>query len=227
MEVVQTVEHPNFETIWALLRENAEDRKKSTEEWEQWHKKSAEEWEQRHKKNDEEWEQRHKKNDEEWEKWRKEIKKITKENARLIGKLGGRLGDMIEHLVAPNLVKKFGELGVVFEKAYQNAKIKDKKNNIFAEADITLENSEKVMIIEVKSKLATEDITEHVERMGKMRVYADKHGDKRKFLGAVAAMVMTDNEKAFAFKNGFYVLEPSGDTFTIAVPEGNYSVKEY
>jgi hypothetical protein len=109
----------------------------------------------------------------------------------------------------------------------QNAKIKDRKNNIFAQADIILENSEKVMVIEVKTKLTTEDITEHLERMGKLRTHADLHGDKRKYLGAVAAIVTTDNEKAFAFKNGFYVLEPSGETFTIAVPEGSYSVREW
>jgi hypothetical protein len=168
----------------------------------------------------------------------KETDRIMKENAKRqeeraaqldkqLGKLGGRFGDMVEHMVAPNLVKKFGELGVVFEKSYQNSEIKDRKNNIFAEADITLENSEKVMIIEVKSKLTTEAITEHIERMEKMRTHADKHGDKRKYLGAVAGMVMTDNEKTFAFKNGFYVLEPSGETFTIAVPEGNYSVREW
>ena len=83
------------------------------------------------------------------------------------------------------------------------------------------------MIIEVKSKLTTEDITKHIERMGKMRAYADKHNDKRKFLGAVASMVMSDNEKEFAFKNGFYVLEPSGETFTIADPEGTYSVRDW
>jgi predicted RNase H-related nuclease YkuK (DUF458 family) len=194
METVQTVEHPNFETVWAVLQRTAEDHEK----W----KKEADERQ-------------------------KELVRQMQETDRKISKLGGRLGDMVEHLAAPHLVEKFGELGVVFEKAYQNARIKDKKNNIFAEADITLENSEKVMIVEVKSKLTTEDITEHIKRMEKMRVYADKHGDKRKYLGAVAAIVMTDNEKAFAFKNGFYVLEPSGETFTIAVPEGIYSVKEW
>jgi hypothetical protein len=194
MEAVQTVEHPDFGAIRAILRENAETQRKNAEEWE-------------------------------------ETKRQMKESAarldQQLGKLGGRLGDMVEHMVAPNLVEKFGELGVVFEKEHLNTRIKDKKNNIFAQADITLENSEKVMIVEVKTKLTTEDITDHIKRMGKMRVYADKHGDKRKYLGAVAAMVMTDNEKDFAFKNGFYVLEPSGETFTIAAPEGIYSVREW
>jgi hypothetical protein len=40
-------------------------------------------------------------------------------------------------------------------------------------------------------------------------------------------MVMSDNEKAFAFKNGFYVIEPSGETFNITAPEGIYSPREW
>jgi hypothetical protein len=31
----------------------------------------------------------------------------------------------------------------------------------------------------------------------------------------------------FAMKNGFYVIEPSGETFTITVPEGIYSPREW
>jgi len=44
--------------------------------------------------------------------------------------------------------------------------------------------------------------------------------DKRKYLGAIAGMVMSDSEKTFAFKNGFYVIEPSGETFNIISPSG-------
>jgi predicted RNase H-related nuclease YkuK (DUF458 family) len=156
-----------------------------------------------------------------------ETARITKENSIKIGKLGDCLGDMVEHLVAPDLVEKFHKLGFVFEKIYRDTEIKDTKNNIHTEVDITLENGEKVMIIEVKNKLTTEYITEHIERMDKVRVHADLHGDKRKFIGAVAGIVMTDNERSFAFKNGFYVIEPSGETFTIKEPEGIYSVREW
>ena len=48
--------------------------------------------------------------------------------------------------------------------------------------------------------------------------YADLHGDKRRFLGAVAGVVMTSNVKKYALKQGFYVIEPSGETFNITPP---------
>ena len=157
----------------------------------------------------------------------KEIDRIVKDNAREIGKLGGRFGEMIEYMVVPNLFAKFHELGFVFEKAHQQTSIKDTKNNIFAEIDITLENGDKVMIVEVKSKPTTENISEHIERMEKVRSYANFHNDKRKYLGAFAGMVFNDNEKTFAMKNGFYVIEPSGDTFIITAPDGDYSPREW
>jgi hypothetical protein len=40
-------------------------------------------------------------------------------------------------------------------------------------------------------------------------------------------MLGNPSEKTFALKNGFYVLEPSGETFTITVPEGIYSPRKW
>jgi hypothetical protein len=184
MEAVQTrVEHPTFETVWAMMQENAIQLEK--------------------------------------------LDKIVQNNAQIVGKLGNRFGEIIEYMVMPNLITKFRELGFVFTEAYPHSVIEDAENGIYAEIDITLKNGDKVMIVEVKSKPTTEDITEHMERMWKVRTHADMHGDRRKYLGAVAGMVFNKNEKTFAMKNGFYVIEPSGETFTITAPEGEYSPREW
>jgi hypothetical protein len=190
MEAVQTVEHPNFETVWAGLQEIRQILKENAEA-------------------------------------RKETDRITKENAKIIGKLGNRFGEMVEHMVMPNLVKEFREMGFGFTEAYPHAVIEDKENNIFTEVDITLRNGEEVMIVEVKSKPTTEDITDHVRRMEKIQTHSRLHGHKQRFLGAIAGMVFNNSEKEFAFKNGFYVIEPSGETFTVTAPEGSYSVREW
>jgi hypothetical protein len=155
------------------------------------------------------------------------MKERDKRIDKQLGRWGNRLGEMVEYMVMPNLITKFRDLGFVFEKAYPHAVINDKIHNISTEIDITLENGDKVMITEVKSKPTTEDITDHVERMEKVRAHADLHGDKRKFLGAIAGMIFNDNEKKFAMKNGFYVVEPSGETFIITAPEGIYSPREW
>ena len=171
--------------------------------------------------------ERQEKDAREWRKEAKEAWKILKETDKKIGDLSDRFGEMIEHMVMPALVKKFRELGFVFTKAYPSAEIKDEENNIITEVDITLENGEKVMIVEVKSKPNTKDIIRHIERMKKVRTHADLHNDNRIFLGAVAGMVMKDNIKTFVLEKGFYLIEPSGEEFFITVPEGEYSPREW
>ena len=156
-----------------------------------------------------------------------QMKETDRRLDKQLGRLGNRFGEIVEYMVMPNLVKKFRELGFVFDKAFPHAVISDHVNNIFMEIDITLENGDKVMIVEVKSKPTTEDITDHIERMNKIRARADLHNDRRKYLGTIAGMIFNENEKIFALKNGFYVVEPSGETFTITAPEGNYSAREW
>jgi hypothetical protein len=82
----------------------------------------------------------------------RQMKESSERLNKQLGRLGNRFGEMVEYMVIPNLFAKFRDLGFVFEKVYPDAEIKDKKNNIFTEVDITLENGEKVMIVEVKSK---------------------------------------------------------------------------
>jgi hypothetical protein len=150
-----------------------------------------------------------------------------RETGRQIGKLSNRFGEMVEYTVAPNLVAKFQELGFTFTKVSRDVEIADREHNIFTEIDAFLENGDKVMIVEIKSKLNTGDIDYHLERMGKLRVYADLRNDDRKYLGAVAGVIISESVKIYALKNGFYVVEPSGDTFTITEPKGEYHPHEW
>jgi hypothetical protein len=201
METTVTPDYPKgitFEEVWASIKELRENQKESAEEW----RKSQKETE----------------------------RKMKKSAARLdkqLGKLGNRFGEMIEYMVMPNLVKRFRKMGFGFTEAYPHAVIEDEENNIYTEVDITLKNGEQVMIVEVKSKPTTEDIAEHVRRMEKIQTHSRLHGHKQQFFGAIAGMVFNENEKTFALKNGFYVIEPSGKTFSITVPEGIYSPREW
>jgi hypothetical protein len=151
----------------------------------------------------------------------KELDRIVKENSKRIGELGHRFGEMVEHMVLPNLITKFNELDLPFTKAAPNVKIADKQHGIYVEIDSFLENGAKAVAVETKSKPNIDDINDHVERMEKIRRYADLHGDERKYMGAVAGVVFGENEKNYALKKGFYVIEPSGETFNITAPPGS------
>jgi hypothetical protein len=157
----------------------------------------------------------------------KEIDREQKEINRQLSKLGSRFGEMIECMVMPNLITKFRELGFEFTKAGPDVKITDRKNGISLEVDAFLENGDRAMAVEIKSKPNTGDINDHVERMEKLRRYADLRNDRRKYLGAIAGVVFNDNEKAYTLKQGFYVIEPSGDTFNIIEPSGDSRPREW
>jgi hypothetical protein len=150
----------------------------------------------------------------------KETDRIVKENAKQIGKLGNRFGEMVEYMVVPNLREKFKEYGLKFREAMTDRVFSDDDDNTLFEVDVFLQNGDKAMLVEVKTTLTTEDVKEHIERLEKMRKYADLHGDKSTFLGAVAGIVMTDNVKKYSLGQGFYVIEPSGETFNIIPPNG-------
>jgi transposase len=156
----------------------------------------------------------------------KETDRQMKETDRRVGAITNRFGEMVEYMIMPNLVEKFDELGFTFTKA-NRTEIRDRKNNIFAEVDALLENGEKVMIVEIKTKPSVEDINDHIERMEKLRQYADLHDDKRTYLGAMAGVVFSESAKTYTLKKGFYVIEPSGDTFKITEPKGSYHPHEW
>jgi hypothetical protein len=201
-----------FEDVWAALMEERERQKEEREQ----QKERFRKWDEQYEKDAQEWRKRH-----------AETERVVKETAKKIGDLGDRFGEMIEHMVMPALVEKFRELGFVFTDASPRRIIDDEKNNILTEVDIILENDDKVMIIEVKSKLSSDDVTDHIKRMEIVRTRARRRNDNRIFLGAVAGMVVDKSIKIFALRKGFYVIEPSGEEFAITVPEGGYSPREW
>jgi hypothetical protein len=179
-----------LESVWALFQEIGEKQKETARQLEEYRKE----------------------NDRLMEEHRKETNKIT-------GDLGRRFGQVIEHLIAPNLIEKLNALNFDFRISSANCKYHDSKHQEIAEVDILLENTNIVMAVEIKSKLLASHVQDHLERMDILRAYADEHNDRRVWLGAVGgALLATDARKA-ALKAGFYLIEQSGDTVMISVPE--------
>ena len=157
----------------------------------------------------------------------KETDRIVKENARqqketdrLIGKLSNSFGELAEHLVAPGIVDKFNAIGFHFSDISRDHEIKDPATGrSLAEVDIILENGDIVIAVEVKAKLKYQDVDKHLARMEVLRRRADRKKDLRKYRGAIAAAILTDETCSYAHKAGLYVLEQSGDTMKLDIPE--------
>jgi len=147
----------------------------------------------------------------------RETQQAVKETQKNIGGLNNTLGSMVERIMTPALPQKFKPFGFTFDKI---STIKWTTNgNVFAEIDGLLENGTQAMAVEVKTTLEIEDINDHLKRMEKIRKYADEHGDKREFLCAIAAMIVKPKPKEYALKQGFFVIEPSGEDVKVIKPE--------
>jgi hypothetical protein len=198
-----TGEGLTFEKVWAMFQEYkeqmrleaAERQKEAAERQAEWEKEAAER--------------------------RKEYEERQKKLDRKMGDLYNRFGEMAEHLVVPSIHNRFNELGYHFNVVMPGGYvIRDEKGKITAQIDMLLENSDCIMAVEVKAKTHLKDIEHHVKRLEILRAYRNKHNDKRKIFGAIAAAIFGTVEKQASLEAGFYVIEQSGDTMKIDVPEG-------
>ena len=167
---------------------------------------------------------------EENEKQSRKLREELMENSRLLDKklsaLGNRFGEMIEYLASPGLKEKFKTFGFSFIEFCHDKEFWVGKQ-VIAEADVFLENNDMAMVVEMKSKPDIDDIKDHVDRMDILRKYANDKGDRRKYFGALGGMVWGKNEKNYALKCGFYVIEPSGNTFDVIAPAGDFKPQEW
>jgi predicted AAA+ superfamily ATPase len=144
-----------------------------------------------------------------------------------MGDLNNRFGEMAEHLVAPGIVKRFNELGYHFDRiANGNLRILDGQGNIKTEVAVLLENGEYIIAVEVKTKPVIKDVEHHIKRLEILKEYCEKRRDDRKIRGAIAGAVYGREEMKETLEAGMYVLEQSGDTMKMAIPE-NFVPREW
>ena len=150
-----------------------------------------------------------------------ETDRFLKRLGKQMGDLNRKFGKMAEHLVAPSIYKRFNELGHHFGASSPGGhRIFDENGKIKTEIDILLENSHTIMAVEVKVDPAIKDVDHHVRCIEILREHRDKLNDRRKIRGAIAGAIFGHLEKDAAIAAGFYVLEQSGDTMKLEIPEG-------
>ena len=161
-----------FDDVWASLmelreiqaenaremRENAREMRENALEAKERQEKAALEAKKRRDDFDREMKERQ-------EKAAREMRESKDDFNLRLGKLTDLFGDFTIGMVAPMLRKKFEEFGLVFTRSNPNALVDDYKNDIHFEIDIMLENNDKAVLIEVKTKLTKERILKHIERL--------------------------------------------------------------
>lgn len=142
----------------------------------------------------------------------KETDRKIKEVTQAIGRLGNRLGEFVEEMVRPAVVRLFQERGIAVHEVYRGATAR--RDDDAMEVDLLVVNDTDAVVIEVKSELSVDDVREHLERLSRFKKLFPHHRDFR-VMGAVAAMVIPDDAARFAYRKGLFVLGQSGETVVI------------
>jgi hypothetical protein len=141
---------------------------------------------------------------------------------KIVGGLGCNFGALAENMVGTAIAKKFNELEYHFNLvANKGCEIPDENGKTLTEVDILLENGETVIAVEVKTKPVLKDIEHHIKQMKIVREkWMSIKKENKRVLGAIAGAIYSKEMKEAVSDAGLFVIEQSGDTMKIDMPEG-------
>jgi hypothetical protein len=121
------------------------------------------------------------------------------ETNAIIGRLGNRVGDFVEGLVRPGLMRLFNERG---HPAWANRAVPYQSRRAgeeTMEVDLVGINGDEVVVVEVKSKLTVDDVRDHLYRMENLKRFFLRNANNR-LIGAVAGLVISEESDKFAYR---------------------------
>ncbi|MDE2689116.1 MAG: hypothetical protein OXI49_01260 [Acidobacteriota bacterium] len=146
----------------------------------------------------------------------KETDRRMQETDRRLKKAEGlfttQWGKLMESLVDGDLVPLLNERGIEVETTHQRRR--GRRNGEHFEIDIVAVNGREVVVVEVKTTLRSEDVTEF---LAKLPVFPDfcKEYRGRRILGAMAYLDSDASVTAYAERQGLFVIRATGSSASI------------
>lgn len=229
---------PGFEDVWRtiqelalshreterIMKEGARETERRFQETERFMKKNAQETERRFQETErfikeaaqetERMFQETERRFQETERRFQETEQMIKTVNRQLGALGNRLGEFVQEMVFPAVVRLFKERGLPVHHVSRNVASFDDTGRFVSEIDLLVVNSGTAIAVECKSRLSQDDVDEHLERLAQFKQDFPAY-DGCRLLGAVAAMALPHDLARYAYRKGLFVLSQSGDSITI------------
>ena len=140
-----------------------------------------------------------------------ETDRKLKEVTTAIGRLGNRLGEFVEEMVRPAVVRLFQQRGIAVHQVSRG--VYAERDGDAMEIDLLVVNSLDAVLVEVKSELKADDVKDHVSRLERFKKLFPQYAGFR-VMGAVAGMVVPEAAARFAYRQGLFVLVQSGEAMT-------------
>jgi hypothetical protein len=132
-------------------------------------------------------------------------------------------GKLVESLVEGDLVKLLNQKGIAVHRTVQRADGNYQGQNF--EYDIIAINGTEIVIVEVKTTLRPDDVTDFHEKLWKAKTYLPEYHDKIIY-GAVAFITVEGSSHRMAEKQGFFVIRATGSSSSIVNRE-NFKPKAF
>ncbi|MBD2152795.1 DUF3782 domain-containing protein [Pseudanabaena sp. FACHB-1277] len=165
--------------------------------------------EQQRKEYQQAFEERHRIVEQEMEALRKAIEQTNKQ----VGGLTSRWGEFVENMIKPAAARLFKEQGI--DVHYTAMRVKGDGDRGSMEIDILVENTNEIVVIEVKSHLEIGNVKRFLKVLGRFKEAFPKY-QNHKLYGAVAGIKIDEQANEYATQEGLYLIEPAGDSVIIA-----------
>ena len=117
-------------------------------------------------------------------------------------------GKMVEALVEPNALQLFQDRGIDVRYTYR--RVEAQLNGRQMELDLLLENSDEVVVVEVKSNLRVGDVNDFLQVLGRFPEFFPRYRNY-KIYGGVAGLMFAEDADKYAYRKGLFVLSATGD----------------
>jgi len=227
-----------YESVLELIRENSREMREEHREFRRSLKEQGAEFDRKMEEQRAEFAREKKERDAEYERRMRKTELAMERMCQEVGGLGNSIGRIIEHMIGERIIEKFQALGYkVTHPVVRNCSFSSTKLGLYGEFDLTLVDSDIIILIEVKTTLETSHVRKHLKKIEEYRNHIAAEGfvqphvrhllPNTRFIGAVAGAVVTDEAKDFALENGLYVIVQSGEAVEIVqTPEG-FKAKEW
>lgn len=138
---------------------------------------------------------------------------IAAQANQAVNNLSSRWGRFVENIVAPAALRLFQEQGMAVQEVYQ--RVRSARGNRNLEIDILVVDDDVAVAIEVKSRLTQDSVRQVLHSLEQFKV-AFPHYASYRLHGAVAAIEIDKDVDAYAYNQGLFVIQQSGDSVAIS-----------
>ena len=139
---------------------------------------------------------------------------------RWYDEMGPDFGDLYEYEIPEMVWREFSQRGYHFtEMAKGGCTILGEDGKIKVAIDLWLQNSDTTMAVKLTEIPEVKHIAKHISRLEILRDHQHKRNNLRQVEGAIAGAIFGVEEKKATIEAGLYVIEQSGDTMKINVPD--------